>query len=445
MAGYTLVIAILLLGGVIATLGDRIGSKVGKARLSLFKMRPKNTAVLVTVLTGGLISASTLGILLASDRQLRDGLFRLQQIQDELKDVQAQKGQARQELEQARGQLVAAQSQLTRTRQDLREAETKVTQIQAALSQAERNYQAAQAKLAAASQQSAALQSEVARLGQERTRLQTQLSQATAQVTQAQTQANTLRQQGQQLQRNITRLELTRGELEQEITKLRQGNVVIRREQVLATATVRAITNPTLAREAVDQTLQEANRVAGCLTNPGSLQPEACINNPNQASAGRPQLRVSAQEINQLVQTLANGRDYVVRILAAANYSTGEQQIGVVTDTFPNRLVFSEGTVVATVTVNLGSTDEPNVVNALDRLFLASNVRARQSGVLADPLTNKVGTFNQVTLLQFVEQLQTLSGAVQVQSVTKRPIYTAGPLEIELVAVRDGQVLLRSG
>ena len=56
-SGYILIVAILLLGGVIATLGDRIGTKVGKARLSLFNLRPRKTATLVTVITGSLISA----------------------------------------------------------------------------------------------------------------------------------------------------------------------------------------------------------------------------------------------------------------------------------------------------------------------------------------------------------------------------------------------------
>ncbi|MFN5726799.1 MAG: DUF3084 domain-containing protein, partial [Pseudanabaena sp.] len=52
MAGYTLILAILILGSIIATLGDRIGTKVGKARLSIFKLRPRDTATVVTIATG---------------------------------------------------------------------------------------------------------------------------------------------------------------------------------------------------------------------------------------------------------------------------------------------------------------------------------------------------------------------------------------------------------
>ena len=52
MSGWLLILSLLVLGGVLSTLGDRLGSRVGKARLSLFNMRPRRTAVVITVLTG---------------------------------------------------------------------------------------------------------------------------------------------------------------------------------------------------------------------------------------------------------------------------------------------------------------------------------------------------------------------------------------------------------
>ena len=64
VTGWFLLLALLVLGGVLSTLGDRLGSRVGKARLSLLGLRPKRTAVVITVLTGSLISALSLGLLL---------------------------------------------------------------------------------------------------------------------------------------------------------------------------------------------------------------------------------------------------------------------------------------------------------------------------------------------------------------------------------------------
>lgn len=63
------------LGGILAALGDRLGSKVGKARLTLFNLRPKQTAVVVTVMTGTVIAASTLGLLFGLSKSLRQGFF----------------------------------------------------------------------------------------------------------------------------------------------------------------------------------------------------------------------------------------------------------------------------------------------------------------------------------------------------------------------------------
>ena len=85
MSGWLLIISLLLLGGILATLGDLLGSLVGKARLSFFKLRPRRTAVLITALTGSLISSISLGLMLLVSSQLRVGLFELESIQAKIK------------------------------------------------------------------------------------------------------------------------------------------------------------------------------------------------------------------------------------------------------------------------------------------------------------------------------------------------------------------------
>ena len=81
MTGWLLILSLLVLGGILSTLGDRLGTRVGKARLSIFKLRPKNTAVLITVFTGSIISAISFAIMVAFNSQLRVGLFELEDIQ----------------------------------------------------------------------------------------------------------------------------------------------------------------------------------------------------------------------------------------------------------------------------------------------------------------------------------------------------------------------------
>ena len=86
MTGWLLILSLLLLGGILSTLGERLGTRVGKARLSIFNLRPKSTAVLITVFTGSIISAISFAIMVAFNSQLRVGLFELESIQEKIKN-----------------------------------------------------------------------------------------------------------------------------------------------------------------------------------------------------------------------------------------------------------------------------------------------------------------------------------------------------------------------
>ncbi len=86
MSGWLFIIFLLLLGGLISTLGDLLGSKIGKARFSVLKLRPKKTAILITILTGSLISASSLFLMILVNRQLRVGLFKLGDLEKRLQE-----------------------------------------------------------------------------------------------------------------------------------------------------------------------------------------------------------------------------------------------------------------------------------------------------------------------------------------------------------------------
>tara|TARA_Y100001968_G_scaffold132893_1_gene121229 strand:+ start:5647 stop:6576 length:930 start_codon:yes stop_codon:yes gene_type:complete len=103
VTGWLLILSLLILGGIVSTLGDRLGSKVGKARLSIFKLRPKSTAVLITVFTGSIISAISFAIMVAFNSQLRVGLF-------ELEDIQAKIAEKEQELKKLEKNLFAFRS-----------------------------------------------------------------------------------------------------------------------------------------------------------------------------------------------------------------------------------------------------------------------------------------------------------------------------------------------
>ena len=71
---WILIILLILLGGLIAPFGDLLGTKIGKSRFSIFKLRPKKTATIITVITGGFISSISIGLLSLFSEDIRQRL-----------------------------------------------------------------------------------------------------------------------------------------------------------------------------------------------------------------------------------------------------------------------------------------------------------------------------------------------------------------------------------
>lgn len=491
--GYILIAAILILGGVIATVGDRIGTRVGKARLSLFKLRPRKTAVVVTIVTGSIISASTLAILFAADEQLRTGVFRLEEIQNDLRtkrkqlettrqQLQAtsiQKSKAERELAQARADQKAqqkeanrrqaeaekrlesinqslrtvkaqqsqTQTQLNRTQAEQSQTQAQLNRTQGQLSQVTSQFEQAQARLNTVSRRASELRSEIQQLQSERQQLSKQLNYVKAQIAQRDQAIAELDEDIKQLDLGIAQrdqvivqretrlkeLETQQDSLEREVAKLergfqvlRQGNVALSRGEILASGVVR-IVKPSAAPQAVEQLLREANRTAIELTQPGIDQMNEWV------------VKISKTQVNQLIEQIDDGRDYVVRIISTANYLLGEKTVQVFADATLNEVVFRPGEVLAAISADPATMTAEEIRQRMELLLGASNFRAQRAGIIGDKI--KLGNNRIETLNRFMKQLKQYNQPVEIKAVAAELAYTAGPLKVELVAVQNGQIV----
>ena len=110
MSGWLLIIFLLLLGGLISSFGDLLGTKIGKARFSIFKLRPRRTATLITIITGSLISASSLPFILLFNRQLR---ISLDELQNKLQDNRTLLSSLESERKNLEGTIIQKEDELT--------------------------------------------------------------------------------------------------------------------------------------------------------------------------------------------------------------------------------------------------------------------------------------------------------------------------------------------
>jgi uncharacterized protein (DUF3084 family) len=461
MAGYVLVLAILVLGGILATMGDRIGTKVGKSRLSIFNLRPRKTAALVTIVTGLIISATTLGVLLITSSQLRDGLFRLESIRAELADAQAQKQMIETELDDAQAQREEAQAELdiinrslsaslfkqAETEKQLETAQAQLQQTKETLNQVLEQEQelidevasllSEQEDILAQSEQ---LKLESDKLRGERSELSASLEKITSdrqalreKIDSAQNRLNEISTQRSELAREVENLEYSRDRLAESIRALRQGSVAIQTDQILAAAVTFPELSPSGLRQAINELVQEANRnsieLLGFL--PGQTPSE-------------PVVQITEEQLNNLLDRIDDGRSYVIRLLSAGNYLRQETNVGIVADVIPNQIIFSKGEVIASLKfeADMSATDKEERVS---QLFALANFRAKQEGILYDPITGRVGIFSQKALNELLDEITSYNSPFSIQVVTKDPIFTGSPLTIELLVIKNNQVIRRFG
>ncbi|MEI6429513.1 MAG: DUF3084 domain-containing protein, partial [Pseudanabaena sp. ELA607] len=454
MAGYTLILAILIVGGIIATIGDRVGSKIGKKRLSIFNLRPRNTAVVVTVFTGGLISASTLGILLLTDRQLRDGLFRLESIQAELAQSEQQKQQIAKDLVIARAAQDEARQKLKTINDSLAQAVEKQKSTQARLQDVETKFKDATSELEqvllkekdlkqridSLSTEQEKLIGQSEQLRQEKDKLDGELATASKDreqlrqtVETSQTRLTQIEQQRSTLASEIATLEYTRQQLVMSLDALRRGNVSIFAEQVLAFGVIRPNLSRDELRQAVNQLLQQSERNARELLDflPGQ-SPSAAV------------IQVSEAQLDNLIDRISDGKSYIIRILSAGNYLKRETKVRIAADVTVNRQVFRKGEVIASLPFR-PSLSNNELVSRIEQLFLLVSFRARREGVLANPITGKVGNFAPEDINSLLKVASELKSPYEVQAIAKDNIFPANPLSIELVIIENGVIVGRFG
>ncbi len=129
--GIGFIFLLMLVGGVAAYWGDRVGTLVGKRRLSFFGLRPKYTSRVVAVGTGVLIVLFTLTTMLIVSNNVRIALFGIEELQEKVLQLSAEVAT----FEQRRTELEARNEELRGQNEDL---EREIAQLEAEKADLER-------------------------------------------------------------------------------------------------------------------------------------------------------------------------------------------------------------------------------------------------------------------------------------------------------------------
>lgn len=410
MFGLALIAVLAVMGGIIAYIGDWLGSKVGKRKLTVFGLRPKHTSILFTIVTGIIIAGMTLSVLSITSRDVRTALFGMEALKNELSGLSREVAAKNVELDASRSALEVKNKEYSALTVKIADTTAKLASVSDQLAAASAERDRIAAALEKVQQDYALAQGDLTKAEQEIGTLQATKNELDAKVT-------TLSEARTTLQSDVDRLNELTANLRQNIQTVREGVVVFRAGEVLTTAVTKGGRTTAETEQSLGGIINTTNR--NILARLGVTDKEIEV------------LWIAKADFDQAVALISSTQeDIIVRVLAGSNTIYGEPVIGRI-ELFPNRLVYSAGETILSQTVDSG--DDAKQAEDVVVLFLQKvNAQATMKGILPDPLQGTVGVISGSQLFDTVNKVKHVGGRVELTALTKGDIYTSGPLQIEI-------------
>jgi uncharacterized protein (DUF3084 family) len=334
----------------------------------------------ITALTGSLISALSLGLMLLVSERLRVGLFQLDQIQAKVREGRVALARSQQDLQANRLELAQNRVELLRSRQERNRAEQGRQQALQSRSLAIASKRVVAGQLAAAQQRVGSLRQELQPLQNQRQQLERERDRLSRDVKGRDAEIRRTEAELAKVRRSIAAGQQELKGLETKVIALRRGDVVIASGQPLATAKVK-LRRGEEAKAVIDTLMQRANQTAFGLLLPGQ-KPDRQI------------LLVPRIDVEKLEQYLQRSGTWVVTIRSAANVLRGENRVLAFPDLRPNRPVVRQGESLARTVLEADVRSPEEIRSRMNLLLAASFARAQRQGTLVDGLQFDVTAFN---------------------------------------------------
>lgn len=395
MTGITLILVLALMGGLIAYLGDKLGSKIGKKRLRLFGLRPHDTSVVMTIVSGMLVAALTITVLTIASKEVRTALFGMKQMRAEIASLTATRDKANEEL--------SAQSA------KIEELDQKISEATQAAEQARQQKAAAEAQMKDAQAQ---MQQAQADLGQ----LQARYAEASTRLQEAQEQVRQAEAARDQLQQDVKSLEDTAKKLREGIVAVREGHVVFRSGEILYSGVLKSGQSEENTQKQLQEFLNQAN-----------IQVASRIG----VDPSTPVIWLSREAVENAASNLEKAKgDMYVRVCAAGNILSGEVVVSRL-EMVGDKVVYPEDTLILTQSITVDPNSNESDL-ALMAFLKAVNRAAQADGVIPNPITGDVGAITSTELSNASEKIRSLGGKVVITAKARRDITVAGPVLLDL-------------
>lgn len=380
MVGIRMIVIMAIVGGLIAYIADKMGSKVGKKRMSVFGLRPKYTSILLTVISGALIAMLTICVMVISSDSARTALFGMEQIKAELKSLNEEKNIAQDALARAKVEMEEKNRIIEELDEKIRESTRANDDMEAKLADINTKYSIAQKEVADLTTSKEALTSEVAALEESTTQLR------------------------------------------HGIISMREGQVFYRAGEVVTAGIMRGGLTHEENVAQVNWLLDSANQAV--------LQRLGVDEKDEKLQA----IWLSKKVVDRAVQVLDRSKgNMLFRVRTIANIIVGELVVCDIEMT-DNQFIYPDNTLILSEKIDL--TKHEGGYDTIILSFLNKvNHKAVEAGVLPDPITGKVGNMDATTMIEASNKMRHIGGNVILKAYARGDITTAGPVKIRLDVV----------
>ena len=435
MHGIILIVVMVATGGAIAFIGDKLGTKIGKKRLSIFGLRPRHTSMIITVLTGILITGVTIGAMAVVSKDVRTALFGMEELNASLRltkraldETTENLAQMHEEYERADAELTNAHSEISRlkTEQDELAAESERLRTGNERLELENSNLAAQNETLASTNENLAATNK--NLDAQNKNLVTQ-NETLANANSALESDNkklsefnvTLTADNEKLTQNNAELEERAQNLRRGLIAIREGDIVFRAGEILASSVIRG------SRE-VEEIAFDLNVLADT----------ASRNIAERFGSGvDTSVWIYQPEFQEAVENIAaSNQDMVVRITAAGNLVRGEP-IRTSLNIYPNNEIYSAGEFVFADEYEIQREEDADAI--IQRFLAEINRVAVAKGVLPDPITGSVGVMEGSQLYELIDELENTRGKIRLTAYAREDTRSIGPIRLNIRLERESK------
>jgi len=405
MYGIILIIMLILISGLIAYLGDQIGMKVGKKRLSLFGLRPKYSSIIITILTGVLIAIISITILLSIYSGLRQALLNINEVLEKLDNLNEEIIQKDIELQDMKDKIETKANELELLQEQKDGLEEKLNTTEKEVAAARESLRQAESDIKALEENRQKLQTKIAELRQQREELESKIQDINDKLAETTENYKEARELATQYQAGMI---YYMGE-----------DIVYQKGDVIYSEVLDGGLSEEKTIKNLNSFLQRANNIAK----------DRSIKIDEETGMALKLLREDIINAARVIYNMEKGERVIVSLVSSVNVAKNDW-LRAKFLLNKNFMVFHKDEIIANKEINADQS-AADIEEELRNLLNGINKTAIQRGILPDS-KGQVGILEFNQLYQIFKKIQARSGLVEIKVIAREDIWRENRLSSNL-------------